>query len=988
MKKKLLSQAITLGLLVAAPYSVWASDFTDGFNKDVQLNVNSDKLDCGAVAPGADTVIDKDVEYHFVLNQGKFTSNSGVSAVHMDQAGKTVTYNKNADFYVSTDLTGTGNNASHTLSVYAGRMNFNGDTSFTNITKGENGKSTYGVSALGDPKQTENPVLNFAGNSLKIDVVTDTARQENGTYCEAAGLSIYNADVVTSDKTKTEINVTGTSTSSKATPVYGILNEGGNADLKGDTVINVVTNGYGTNVTEGKDKAGLAVGVKVIDGFYNSTMGNTSGEAQVTMGNAVVNTTNKAKGGAAIGFVSDNFTDNENKKAEIILNGNLDMHVEADIARGVVAKKGKKIILGSENTDHINITTQNISADNSENINMGIWAAAGGVVDVTSKDVVVNTHSTGDAWSYGICAQNATTDAKDNLATVNIKADNIYVNSTADKEGQASGLVTMSQGQMNIHGNLEVHADNVVVTRGDSVLNVNTNKEDANNTTKLYGNINFAYDEGTSGTKVDADVNINLNGKDSVWEGNTIIDWNLKTDGNTSFEDIENKLNVDGCNISLNDGAQWNATKVENTGTDGKKGQAYVGLNNLTLNNGIINLDKMDGQTLEVENLSGNKGTIGVDDLAAGQLHVDKIADNTEIVVQGNGAIADQIFQDKANADKLAGVVVGGADNAVLTDKVTTEEGVIGGAFEGTVDKDGHVVGGIQAQNTFNMGVSDMASVSLMAWRAENDDMNQRLGELRDSNGEHGIWTRMVKGESEYGAITNKYTKYELGYDEKLSTNEHWTVGAAISYTDGDSSFAKGSGENTHKGLSVYGSYLADDGSYVDLIAKYAKLEHEFDVLGGIGKGDYEANGYSVSAEYGKRFTKDNGFWVEPQVQLSYGKVGAVSYATANAIAEQDGMDSLVGRVGFRMGKDFAQGNVYAKASYLYDFDGETSVTMRKGSLADTYGQDLGGGWWEVGVGTNVALSDASYLYLDVERTYGGEVETPWQWNVGLRYSF
>lgn len=39
MKKKLLSQAITLGLLVAAPYSVWASDFTDGFHKDVQLNV-------------------------------------------------------------------------------------------------------------------------------------------------------------------------------------------------------------------------------------------------------------------------------------------------------------------------------------------------------------------------------------------------------------------------------------------------------------------------------------------------------------------------------------------------------------------------------------------------------------------------------------------------------------------------------------------------------------------------------------------------------------------------------------------------------------------------------------------------------------------------------------------------------------------------------------------------------------------------------------
>ena len=42
----------------------------------------------------------------------------------------------------------------------------------------------------------------------------------------------------------------------------------------------------------------------------------------------------------------------------------------------------------------------------------------------------------------------------------------------------------------------------------------------------------------------------------------------------------------------------------------------------------------------------------------------------------------------------------------------------------------------------------------------------------------------------------------------------------------------------------------------------------------------------------------------------------------------------------------------------------------------------------EVGVGTNLNLSDATHLYFDVEKTYGGNVVTPWQWNAGVRWSF
>lgn len=89
-------------------------------------------------------------------------------------------------------------------------------------------------------------------------------------------------------------------------------------------------------------------------------------------------------------------------------------------------------------------------------------------------------------------------------------------------------------------------------------------------------------------------------------------------------------------------------------------------------------------------------------------------------------------------------------------------------------------------------------------------------------------------------------------------------------------------------------------------------------------------------------------------------------------------MESLVGRVGFSLGKDIKQGNVYVRASYLYDFDGETNANYSYKGVNRDFEQDLGGGWFEVGVGTNYNLSDATYLYLDVEKTYGGDVATPW----------
>ncbi len=401
--------------------------------------------------------------------------------------------------------------------------------------------------------------------------------------------------------------------------------------------------------------------------------------------------------------------------------------------------------------------------------------------------------------------------------------------------------------------------------------------------------------------------------------------------------------------------------------------------------NGTINL----GADCTFTNLSGANGTIKYLKTVNVEVTKNTVSNLNFVVEDGtitdavNGDIEELIGDNFAGNDSGAtfrmakGDVVGDVEGTLESEKVIGEDG-----NEKTIYR---LKSSKEAPHEGNAAISHNANIALMAWRAETNDMNKRLGELRNANGDLGVWVRMVSGEDEFKSVNHEYTQYQLGYDEKLSVDPSWTVGVALTYTDGESTFTNGSGENTHKGLSVYGTKLNDDGSFIDLIAKYSRLEH--DIISEGDKGDYGTNGYSVSAEYGKRFKQGKGLWIEPQVELTYGKVKSAEYLLGQKTVSQDAMKSLVGRIGFSLGKDIKQGNVYARASYLYDFEGETNMAFTNGA-SRSFKYDLGGGWWEVGVGANINLSKATYIYADVEKTFGGEVDTNWQWNLGVRYSF
>lgn len=647
----------------------------------------------------------------------------------------------------------------------------------------------------------------------------------------------------------------------------------------------------------------------------------------------------------------------------------IDVSAQGKKARGLYAQDNNKISVGNAGSD-IQISAKGEDA-------VGVLALVHGSVELNGKNAVIKAESSGNQASEGIHVQNNDMTDTDHRATVNVNTENTTIH--AD-----SALVAMSNSVLNVNSNLVTHGKNAILTRGNSDVNINM---DGKHTTQLNGDIVFNYDGASSGTAIDSNVNVNLNGEGSFWTGNTKAEWN---NGNEGKPDAD-KMQVSHMTLQVENGAQWNPTSVKEVGDNSASaGSQAVALNSLKLNNGVVNLDsdKLGANSpVKVENISGN-GTITTNSLD-NKLVIDEKAAGTKLKVEGSGEIGDKILAGKATLEDLAGTAKK-VDGKTASDVVETQDGIIAGKMSAKVGADGKIVDSTikTAVQQHNQAVSSMTNLSLMTWRQENNDMNKRLGEVRASEGSQGIWARMARGQSKYGqqGIKNQYNYYQLGYDSKIS--DDWILGGAFTYTDGDSSYTNGSGTNKHTGFAVYGSNLRDDGSFIDLIVKYAHMKNDFDVNGGVGSGDYSTNGLSFSAEYGKRFHQE-GYWIEPQAELTYGRVSSADFTTKNgASVHQDSMDSLVGRLGFSLGKDIKQGNVYVRASYLYDFQGDTSVTMSKGGAATPFKTDLGGGWWEFGVGTNLDLGHDTHFYLDVETTAGGDVDTPWQWNAGVRYSF
>lgn len=292
-------------------------------------------------------------------------------------------------------------------------------------------------------------------------------------------------------------------------------------------------------------------------------------------------------------------------------------------------------------------------------------------------------------------------------------------------------------------------------------------------------------------------------------------------------------------------------------------------------------------------------------------------------------------------------------------------------------------------------GIAEMTALGLHIWRNEIDDMHRRMGDLRDSSGQaNGLWTRIYNGKASFGgqSIENKYTAFQFGYDHQVSPGL-W-MGGALSYTYGDNDFDHGEGDSNLLAFTAYASRLFENGFYLDFTGKVGRMKNSFDIrVGDIrSSGDYHTNAVSVSAEAGWRFDVMKNVFFEPQVEVWYGHVFDAQYETSTGVdVDQASTDSLVGRAGFRLGLECPnnRGSAFIKASVLHDWEGEADFRFSKGGVASrTLTEDLGGTWYEYGIGADFNATEQLHFWAELERGDGGEVDTDYRATIGMRYAW
>lgn len=281
------------------------------------------------------------------------------------------------------------------------------------------------------------------------------------------------------------------------------------------------------------------------------------------------------------------------------------------------------------------------------------------------------------------------------------------------------------------------------------------------------------------------------------------------------------------------------------------------------------------------------------------------------------------------------------------------------------------------------------------------DRLNKRLGEARYINNEEeqGMWVRLRHDRiGQSGDFRSMNTMYELGYDEKQDCdNGERRVGFAVDYMRGSTTYSDilGKGETKRYGFWLYDTWMGDKGHYADYVAKWGHLSNDFDIRDKESfervTGDYSNNVFSVSAEYGRKKNIGNDWYIEPQAQLQLARVTGAEYTTTtqDTKVSVDGINSLIGRAGFRLGRDVDErSTVYIKADLLHEFLGDQTITATDatGSLRETF--ENKGTWYDVGFGFATALGKDSYAFMDFEKSFGNDNDETYQINAGVQWTF
>ena len=297
-------------------------------------------------------------------------------------------------------------------------------------------------------------------------------------------------------------------------------------------------------------------------------------------------------------------------------------------------------------------------------------------------------------------------------------------------------------------------------------------------------------------------------------------------------------------------------------------------------------------------------------------------------------------------------------------------------------------------------GAKTAMASTILLWRTNNNDLQRRMGDIRLAKEENGIWARYLGGKNKLDKqntyLKQTYDIAQVGYDKKKG---NWTIGAALDYGTGKDIYANGTGKEKLASLALYGTMQKEDGQYIDVILRGSKVKNDYTVYNEMNhrlEGKYRTNGLSLSMEYGKRMKKENGFYIDPSIELTAGHLGGKDYDAVSDYAggkkmhiHQDGINSVIGRIGLGIGKETERSNLFAKIALAHEFGGKVkSIFSAENEPTSGTEVDLKDSWVDVEVGGSWLVNRNTYLYGTYTRNFGADVSSKWRIDAGISFSF
>lgn len=307
--------------------------------------------------------------------------------------------------------------------------------------------------------------------------------------------------------------------------------------------------------------------------------------------------------------------------------------------------------------------------------------------------------------------------------------------------------------------------------------------------------------------------------------------------------------------------------------------------------------------------------------------------------------------------------------------------------------------------------------------KMETDTLNLRMGELRDMQHVDSVWLR-----TKYGRLGSKstpqttpswdeYTSVWFGYDRNffvlggknflglaLNTTVVRSHGIPEGIDDSNESYL---GNSRTYGISVYDTFLFDNGLYIDAIAKYYLTDNHYSINSEVLRGnspDFFTHSFLASVEVGKKFrlpirTPDfnkSFYYLKPEAQMTFGVSSGTSWVFSDwsnqlINARLDFNTPVNFRTGLKFGrqfdKPFLKGDIYLGANIEYDIN--TGGDLRLEDFLDKMTLTHQGNFnLRLNAGTNLILNEYWRLYFDIDTAFFGNINSTFTLNGGVRINF